>query len=213
MDTGLHDADPFTVNSNMTYLEPAEVAWHADKLQNASGRRSVLCSHHQLFTAFDTGVGDNAQGRASGINSKLLTAFQPHLKDVAAWFWGHEHNLEVFQPYLGLSKGRCAGASAIPLFSGQDPYQVNTKLDYSPVGQPPALLTGAPQLSVNHDGTYFHAFVLLTLGANGQGTAAYYQIDSTNLGQASCLFEEEIERMAAAWQRERSTRIDTLKLV
>ena len=192
MDTGLHDSDPFSVNSNMTYLEPTEIAWHADKLQTASGRKSLLFSHHQLFTSFDTGLGNNDAGQPSAINTKLLNSFQPYLKDVVAWFWGHEHNLEIFGPYLGLAKGRCTGASAIPEMSAQNPYSVNTGLSYAPVGTPPQLAADFKPLAVNSDGTYYHSFAILQLGVSGAGTAAYYQIDSANLAQPQCIFQEAL---------------------
>jgi len=51
MDTGLHDADPGTVISNLTYLDERELAWQRDKIANAGGRKTILLSHHQLFSA------------------------------------------------------------------------------------------------------------------------------------------------------------------
>jgi hypothetical protein len=188
MDTGYHDADPFSVSTNMTYLEPAEVVWHQDKLANAGGRKNVLFSHHQLFTAFD-GVGDNAAGKPSGINTALQAAFQPYGDKITAWFWGHEHNLEIYEPYLGLARGRCAGASAIPLLESQHPYDVNTALDFGG-GVAPTLVAAAHPLAPNADHTYAHAFVMLSLGKSGAGEATYYQIDSAFHGTPTPLYQE-----------------------
>ena len=50
LDTGLHDNDVFSVNTNVTCLEPTEEAWHLDKITNAGGRKTILLSHHQLFS-------------------------------------------------------------------------------------------------------------------------------------------------------------------
>ena len=72
MDTGYHDTDPFTVTSNLTYLEQSEIDWHLDKIRNngvgvdtsvnPSGvRGTVLLSHHQLMSF--TGVGNNPAGQ------------------------------------------------------------------------------------------------------------------------------------------------------
>ena len=122
MDTGLHDNDPATMKTNVTYLEPEEAAWHADKLRNAGGRRTVVLSHHQLFTAFGDGVGQITSGKPLAYNPKLYAVFQPFIEDIALWLWGHEHNFEVFNSYLGLNKGRCIGASAIPVLEEEDPY-------------------------------------------------------------------------------------------
>ncbi len=115
MDTGLNDRDPFTVLTNLTYLNPPEVPWQQDKLVNAAGRKTILLSHHQLFSAFDS-VGQDVEGQALAWNPNLQAAFtrggQSLLPQAAYWFWGHEHNLEIYQPYIGLARGRCIGAGA-----------------------------------------------------------------------------------------------------
>ena len=49
--------------------------------------------------------------------------FRPWLRNgsIAAWFWGHEHSLGIYEPYAGLDKGRCIGCGAIPVFEANDP--------------------------------------------------------------------------------------------
>ena len=42
MDTGLHDCDPISVTTNVTFLDPKEAVWHVDKLNNAGGRQTIL---------------------------------------------------------------------------------------------------------------------------------------------------------------------------
>lgn len=186
MDTGLHDCDPFTVNSNLTFLDPKEVLWHGDKLTNAGGRNTVLLSHHQLFTAFGDGVGQDSNGDSLAYNPDLLKAFQPYLNNVALWLWGHEHNFEFFNPYVGLNKGRCIGASAIPVLTGQQPYSPNPKLALQGQAALPNLAQGISPLSSNSQGAYFHSYAIMTLRSPASSVhdskIEYYQVDSSNQG-------------------------------
>ena len=111
MDTGYNDNDVLTVNTNLTSLHPAEAAWHFG-INNAGGRKTILLSHHQLFSPFGDGVGqDPATKNALVTNTNLLNVFGPVLSSIALWLWGHEHSCNLFQPYVGLSRGRCVGAT------------------------------------------------------------------------------------------------------
>lgn len=186
MDTGLHDFDPFTVNSNITFLDPQEAAWHIDKLNNAGGRQTILLSHHQLFTAFGGGIGQGPSGQPLAYNPKLYSVFRPFLGNIALWLWGHEHNFEFFNPYLGLSKGRCVGASAIPCLKAQNPYGLIQNPDLQGQAALPTLGTGMLELGINPDGVYFHNYAILTLrGPDSQfqdSKIEYYELDSPNHG-------------------------------
>jgi predicted phosphodiesterase len=194
LDTGLHDSDVATVKSNVTYLEPAEVSWHQDKLINAGGRKSILLSHHQLFSAFGGGVGTNALGQPLAVNPNLYAAFNDPTKgvtldNVALWLWGHEHNLVVYDPYAGLNRGRCVGAGAIPISTSDNPYGANPHL-VAPPGQ-----TGLPrmnpevQLAVSN-GYYQHCYAIVTLD---QATAHvdYHQVEIAD-GASARLYSESI---------------------
>ena len=196
MDTGLNDCDPFTVNSNLTFLDPLETAWHADKINNAGGRRTILLSHHQLFTAFGGGVGQGASGTPLAYNTKLHQSFQPFLGSIALWLWGHEHNFEFFSPYLGLDKGRCVGASAIPILSAQNPYTPNMNLDLQGESGLPTLANGMLPLSVNAEGAYLHSYSIMTLrGPTSQfidSEIAYYEVDSSNRAPSILMGSEKI---------------------
>ncbi|HEX2195413.1 MAG TPA: hypothetical protein VHJ76_00685 [Actinomycetota bacterium] len=177
MDTGLHDHDPFTVETDVTYLEPAEAQWHLDKIRGLSGGRTILLSHHQLFSAFDY-IGEKTPKPVGleAYNTKLLATFEDVLGDVSAWFWGHEHNLCVYEPYGNLARGRCVGHGAIPVFESSTPYRVSSRIP-----NPPALVTvgGGPlELTANAQGIYGHGYVVLELGAD-TGTATYYLQGST----------------------------------
>jgi hypothetical protein len=194
MDTGLHDCDPFTVTSNVTFLDPQEAAWHTDKLSNAGGRQTILLSHHQPFTAFGDGIGKGPSGKPLAYNPKLYSVFGPFLSNIALWLWGHEHNFELFNPYLGLEKGRCVGASAIPCFEALNPYGLIKDPDLQ--GQS-ALPTLAPvKLDVNSLGWYFHNYAIITLRSPKSefrdSRIEYYELDSFNHGQSILMHGEVI---------------------
>lgn len=178
MDTGLHDHDPFTVASDVTYLEPAEAAWHLDKISSfsAAGGRTILLSHHQLFSSKGyIGEGSAKPAGLEAYNTKLLETFGASLKDVAAWFWGHEHNLCIYEPYGDLEKGRCIGHGAIPVYESSTPYTPSPHIP-----NPPQLVTagGAPlQLRPNRDGVYGHGYVILDLDAGSPDATARYYVD------------------------------------
>jgi 3',5'-cyclic AMP phosphodiesterase CpdA len=178
MDTGLHDDDVFDVNTAMTYLEEPELAWHKHQIQNAGGRKTILLSHHQLFSAFSA-IGPEQNNGDRSVNTNLQRQLGDVLGQVEAWFWGHEHNLEIYGPHQGLKRGRCIGASAIPVFSCQDPYKsrVGDAIPFLPI-----------QLSLTPDDDYAHCYVILKLDdAGGTAKVSYYQDTDEAL-----LFEETL---------------------
>jgi len=185
---------PATVTTNLTFLEKSEAAWHADKLQNSEGRRAVVLSHHQLFTAFGDGLGQGNGGKALAYNSKLYSVSQPFVKDIALWLWGHEHNFEVFNPYIGLNKGRCIGAAAIPVLQSQNPYGLIGNPDLQEQKALPALDPRVAQLSLDSDKAYFHDYAVMTLripdGASLPSRIDYYELDSCNHGENELMFGE-----------------------
>jgi predicted phosphodiesterase len=161
MDTGYFDSDLFDVDDDTTRLHHEEAAWHLYQLnQAATAKRAVfLFSHHQAWSAF-LGIGEGrptpapAEAAASAA-SMPLASYNVHLQKqlaaappntVRAWFWGHEHVLEVYDqaaitgstvptdagpkplstyfPWLGY--GACIGHSAFPMLKTDDanPYAV-----------------------------------------------------------------------------------------
>jgi 3',5'-cyclic AMP phosphodiesterase CpdA len=105
LDTGLHDDD--ALDAKPTYLEDTEVAWLNDKIATAGNRRTVLLSHHQLFTAIEDIGGQS-------VNTRLQGQVGPILPKVAAWFWGHEHNQVIYKNWQGVL-ARCLGHGAYPV--------------------------------------------------------------------------------------------------
>ena len=170
MDTGLHDYNPFTVNDAVTFVNADEEQWHRRRIEEFGGS-TVLLSHHQLFSAFSAiGKADDSAKRAA-YNPKLRQTFEMLKslgKPIPAWFWGHEHNLCIYEPYIGLSKGRCVGCSAIPTFVDDDPYDVVEGLN-----EPPKLVE-ATKLSVAGN-VFSHAFATLSITKQGPIETRYFE--------------------------------------
>ena len=105
LDTGYHDAKP--EGGTPTFLEDTELQWLKDKIQNRGNRKTILLSHHQLFSAFEDICG-------APVNQKLKDQLQDVLPEVDLWLWGHEHNQVIYKKYLGVL-ARCIGHGAFPI--------------------------------------------------------------------------------------------------
>jgi len=84
-------------------LHDPQAEWLAGQLQD-DGRKNILFSHHQLFSAYETTDC-----------SKLQSKVQPFLDagKIYGWIWGHEHLCVVYQDYMGI-KGVCLGNGCFP---------------------------------------------------------------------------------------------------
>jgi hypothetical protein len=167
LDTGLHDHDPFHVKDVLTYLETDEEDWHVERIKEFAGQ-TILLSHHQLFSAFSQIGQPDKDGRLSPCNPHLLSSHARFRTAgrVAAWFWGHEHNLCVYETYAGVL-GRCIGHGAIPVFGNDNPYEPLEKLD-----DPPRLVKGT-ELRMEGD-VYAHGYAVVSLDG-GTATVDYFQ--------------------------------------
>jgi 3',5'-cyclic AMP phosphodiesterase CpdA len=167
MDTGLHDANP-SKEGDATFLEDSEVAWLRDKVNNAEGRKTILLSHHPLFTAY------GKIGKAP-VNQTLLSQLHDFLPKITAWFWGHEHNLVIYKKYLDVN-GRCIGHGAFPVASGE-------------IGAPnPDIAVDAVKLAKDKEGFFEHGYVTMEIDG-AEATVTYYQYDA-DTGAESVLFKE-----------------------
>ena len=171
MDTSLHDSNPNDVN-DATSVDDQEVIWMQDKVNNAGGRKTILLSHHQLFTCFEK-IGGQA------VNQKLLPQVQDILPMLTAWIWGHEHNMVIYKEYLGI-RGRCIGHGAFPVCQNPPPFNdPNAGVPLEDVN-----------LSVDPTGFYRHGYVLMNItGPNAHLT--YFQYDAET-GLENALFEEDL---------------------
>jgi hypothetical protein len=125
-DTGQGDTDPLDELKPSTgpALRPTEVQWHVDKLTNNFGGSTILLTHHQFFTAADDAINSD-DSYPPYLNMSLGNAFGPYFQYISAWFWGHEHNLALFDSGLfGLSMGRIVGSSAYQEAVSDNPYVV-----------------------------------------------------------------------------------------
>jgi hypothetical protein len=143
------------------------------KIATAGGRKTVLLSHHQLFTAFES---EKIGGQF--INAKLLTQTQDILPQVTAWLWGHEHNLVIFEEFQNVL-GRCIGHGAFPV--GKDELG--------------AIHAGIPIQSVKLDvdkngGLLQHGYVIMQLNGS-EAAVTYYQFDAES-GIEKQIFQEPL---------------------
>jgi hypothetical protein len=182
IDTGLHDYSPMSVSDAVTYIEPDELDWHSQRIDEFPGK-TILLSHHQLFSAFSA-IGPAVDGKRSPTNPKLYEAFRRlnNSHKVAAWFWGHEHTLSIYEPFSGLERGRCIGNGAVPTSIIDKIYEPLKDLD-----QIPSIKEGIQLSPVG--GVYAHGYALVSL--HGETCHAAYLQDLD--GRASILFEEEIQ--------------------
>jgi len=181
MDTGYYDSDLFEVAQDTTHLRDDEAEWHLQQLGNTNGRTVILFSHHQLVSAFEQigGAWQNPQLEAS------LASWQQAGANIAAWLWGHEHVLEVYQPYQAPDSsfaplvGRCVGNSAFPVFTEAGDYTAQAggyptlPAQSSPGGI--AFPNGYVQ-SQPDDLVWASGYAVLQLPAGGAATATYYQV-------------------------------------
>ena len=184
MDTGYYDNDVLKVGRDTTHLKAEEVQWHQHQLDKAlaAGRKVILLSHHQLFSRYLAIAGQT-------YNPDLLSYFQSYIQRdaVCAWFWGHEHLAAIYEPYLGLARGRCLGHGAVPIFyDAGTPYDEKASVGGTPLPNLPEVVV--PPDTYCNDGTvYFQGFALLELNADQTGQAKYY---TTN--QATPMYQEEL---------------------
>jgi hypothetical protein len=86
-------------------LHGSQLSWMAEHLDDRA-RETLLLSHHQLFSAYESG------------NPELLLQLDPVLakRRIKAWFWGHEHRCVVYRPFNNVEFGRCIGHGGIPAY-------------------------------------------------------------------------------------------------
>jgi hypothetical protein len=200
-------------NTEMVLLRDDEAAWQRCRIEHFAGQ-SVLFSHHPLYSTtipcgiaprkLASGATDPSDINRVGIDTAIWRQLGHYFGDkVPAWFWGHEHNLAIYQdnylpfdwPKSGdverlfrpLPKGRCIGHSAIPVAVTENPYAVNN----------PVPLIDGTKLGIT-DGWYNHGFEILELaGAGNPLRASYYQIVGVDPAPL-LIYQEDIGGRAAA---------------
>jgi len=154
-----------------TSLDPSEVTWLKDKIDTAGERRTVLLSHHQLFST-------NERFDGKSYNQNLYDQVKDLLPKVDLWLWGHEHDLVIFDEFMGLKRGRCIGGSAFPVGKHELPAMPeNADVPFNKE----VLLSKGPAF-------YQHCYAMIKLDGP-RATVSYYE-DSDS---GRVLFTETIE--------------------
>lgn len=179
MDTGYNDSDLLKVAQDYTWLRDDEAAWHQAQLASAGGRQVILFSHHQLFSAFEQ-IGGVWQNGSLTANLAAWRGLDPAPK-IAAWLWGHEHVLEIYQvPGTLPVVGRCVGNGAFPVFTDSSGYTPGTRsIPLQPATRSPDGKIPFPNGFVQSqpdDLVWASGYTVLELAADGTGRASYYQV-------------------------------------
>jgi Calcineurin-like phosphoesterase len=156
IDTGLHDRTP--AGTVPTFLEDTEVAWLKQRIAAAGGRKTVLLSHHQLFSRFED-IAASPDGMA--VNTTLNNQIGALLPQIEIWLWGHEHDLVVYKKQLGVL-ACCIGHGAFPI-----PINPPKQVKHPEIT--------AEDISLDNDGRFYaHGYSIIKLnGANA--TISQYQ--------------------------------------
>ncbi|MEA2204133.1 MAG: hypothetical protein QOE77_909 [Blastocatellia bacterium] len=84
-------------------MNKEQVAWLMAQFKG-NNQRTILLSHHQLFSAYEKTDASNLKSRVQ----PLLDAGQ-----IYGWIWGHEHLCVVYKKQLGI-EGVCLGNGCFP---------------------------------------------------------------------------------------------------
>jgi predicted phosphodiesterase len=200
-DTGYNDFNPLTKGADATWIRDfdegdsySELAWHKDKLVNAGSRKTILLTHHQLFTRNSSIAYRDPVPAKKPVNDYLLKQFGDFLPEIKLWLWGHEHNQVIYQPFMGLERGRCVGASAIPVPITICLTKVSDDLTYLPPDQVPALIDPGNTALKGEASSDLRQLGYALLCFSGETlTARYFQFDtSTTTGVSVEVFSETL---------------------
>jgi 3',5'-cyclic AMP phosphodiesterase CpdA len=90
-------------------LAGSQASWVAEQVTGSSAK-TMLLSHHQLFSAYDP--------TPSTLGDRLAPILEKGPLD--AWFWGHEHRCVVYEPTAQVRAARCIGHGGVPVFVPPD---------------------------------------------------------------------------------------------
>lgn len=93
LDTGYDDHD----------LHSPQTDWLREQLVD-DGRKTILFSHHQLFSAYENEDCSALVGKVKEFTDA---------GKIYGWIWGHEHLCVTYQPYMNL-KAVCLGNGCFP---------------------------------------------------------------------------------------------------
>ncbi|HEX8085400.1 MAG TPA: metallophosphoesterase [Solirubrobacteraceae bacterium] len=85
-------------------LHGEQAAWIQQVRRENSGRKTILLSHHQPFSAYEAG--------AKTLRRKIAPVLDE--QPIDGWFWGHEHRCLVYRDLERVRFGSCAGHGGVP---------------------------------------------------------------------------------------------------
>jgi hypothetical protein len=126
-------------------LPATELQWLRSMLDRAAaaGQRVILMSHHQPWSAFGDGPNPPLWKRLlaawrwikrlfsrSSDETPLWEKVKPLIasRPVAAWFWGHEHRLALYEPTAEIERPRLLGNGGVPSLVTDAKYRVKPDL-------------------------------------------------------------------------------------
>jgi hypothetical protein len=83
-----------------------QAAWIHERLTCAGERKGMLLSHHQLFSAYESGSKHLGALLHGTLNAGLIRC----------WYWGHEHRCAIYKPHMGVEYARCVGHGGVPVY-------------------------------------------------------------------------------------------------
>jgi len=183
MDTGFDSRHDVILSHQFGAIpQPDEIEWLHHKLENFGGR-TFLLSHHQAFSNHSQ-MGGDAEDRKppfDAVNQRLLAVVEPYRDKIAAWFWGHEHNMMIYKTYHGI-KARCIGHSGRPVRVRT--IEEETSYRYAIEEARLTRREGSPYLN--------HGFEIIDLGEPGNAAeVSYYQV--LRDGMPELIYREMIE--------------------
>ena len=197
-DTGRNDFNPFQGGGGATWLRDydkgetfSELAWHRDKLVNAGSRKTILFTHHQLFTRNASIAHKDIYPSKRPVNELLHKQLKDFLPEIDLWIWGHEHNQLIYKPFAGLVRGRCVGASAIPVPADVDLVSPDSALFDQEIPDIVDGEVGEVSLAPEKDGRFYQLGYAILSIKDARLTAEYFQFDSIEL-RSRLMFVEDI---------------------
>jgi hypothetical protein len=155
IDTGYADHDPGTVNTIEPGIHDQELQWLKTQVDSGKGCKTILLSHHPLFSAFDS-INNQA------VNNTLKKQIIDLLPKITAWYWAHEHNLVIYREWQNIH-ARLVGHGAFPVGIPEITSPKHTEVPYF------------QNVTLGNDGTcYNHGYVIVQLNG-AQGQADYYE--------------------------------------
>jgi calcineurin-like phosphoesterase family protein len=85
-------------------LHGDQADWVRQMRTDNPGRKTVLLSHHQLFSAYEAG--------AHTLRQKISPVLEE--QPIDAWFWGHEHRCMAYRDLERVRFASCIGHGGIP---------------------------------------------------------------------------------------------------